>query len=163
MYRGSLLKPKVHAHLPKKEIKRPQITTEVYQDALYRRYVENRLRPGLRCHQRRVLPSIAENAVTLNFGRVQKFAELEEAQGTCHSKPASIKTVYSATSVVDEYLDSKSEHTAYVRGDYGVRSDNYADARTGSFGSGSGDFADVTSKDLVNRKNVHTEELAEYL
>jgi len=157
------------------------MTTEDYQEALYRRYVENRLRPGFGRHQRRVLPSIAESSVTLNFERVQKFAELEEAEGISPFQaftPSKVNRVYSATSL-DKYADASSRRKPVAAdpriGDYNdfvdtkienfdERSNDFVDARSGDFDGSSGDFVDASSDNfIISRKNAHAEELAKFL
>ena len=171
VYRGSLLKPKSFACLPRKETRQPNLTLEDYQEALYRNYVENRPRLGFGRHQRRILPSIAENSVTLNSKHVLKFSEVDEAAPTeRQSKQAAfdIKTVYSASSL-DELVKSRTrpkrisdsqrthfydsaDNFADSRSHFEKQSeeffDTFADARSGGYDDESGDFFDTFSEDF---------------
>ena len=74
------MKPKTSIGLPKKQAKF-SLEAEDYQDALYRKYVENRPRPGLIRNRRRVLPALAESDIYLRLHEVQSFAAVQQANG----------------------------------------------------------------------------------
>ena len=95
--RGSILRPSNFGHLPKTEINYgilPKILTAAdYQNALYRKYVENKPRPEYDRRRRRVIPNVAESDASQNFNSAEPYAEVPEAIPKGASRPSSISKV----------------------------------------------------------------------